>query len=133
MTNRRADDMSVHKNTQDAFSLCTGKGESCVVERRRKLQFFLCSSKLASMAAILCFSQHCLTWNFRAENCRTVFVMFKGGKEAKKTIYMKCNVENSYKILKQFDKNLSNPIIVHKCGKWQSLLFPQFPYSPLLF
>lgn len=69
------------------ISLLAGKGLRCagwVVGRRRGMQLFPWSFKLLSMAAILCFSQHCLTWNFRAEDCRTVFTTLEGGREAKK-------------------------------------------------
>lgn len=64
---------------------------SCVLERSTELQLFLWSFKLLSMAAILCFSQHCLTWNFRAENSTTVFTMF----EAKTEIHIKGSDENT--------------------------------------
>lgn len=49
------------------------EGGSCAAERRRESCGSFCG-KLLSVAAILCCSQLCLTWNFRAENCTTVFV-----------------------------------------------------------
>lgn len=77
MVNITADDTRIYTNLGFFYTQEKRGGfVSCVVERRRELQFFL--QKPLSMAAILCFSQHCLTWNFRAENCRTVFIISEG-------------------------------------------------------
>lgn len=106
------------------------------MERRRGAAALFCgaSSSSLSMAAILCvfFSQHCLTWNFRAENCRTVFAMgLKREAERETHPYTSDANARKNKCLKIIPPDA---IIAHKCGKISETIpiIPIFSTVPVL-